>query len=297
MTPNKFESFGQSHLVMATATILPRQEWIPHFSGWCVIRVNAGSGFWVQPRLNRELPNGSVLVVAQAQSGNVRASQLGEMSLAFYQVSPERLVGLASISEMKSLAAAALNPESNVRIFPPDAAISIHLKNFSNADEAGIGSRLKLLSFFVGSLENELEQKTTGESIQATTRLKHFLARTSPLELMDMSLSDLARATGCTPRHLSRIFGEVAGKSFRAEQAEIRLRRALDLLTTTNLKVVDVALESGYSSLSLFNLMFKRRYGASPGKWREKSPEMHHRFRAILNRRSPAKNHQLVKSP
>jgi AraC-like DNA-binding protein len=29
-----------------------------------------------------------------------------------------------------------------------------------------------------------------------------------------------------------------------------------------------VALESGYQSLSLFNLMFKRRFGTTPAKWR-----------------------------
>jgi AraC-like DNA-binding protein len=31
-----------------------------------------------------------------------------------------------------------------------------------------------------------------------------------------------------------------------------------------------VALKSGYKSLSLFNLMFTRRFGTSPGKWRQK---------------------------
>jgi AraC-like DNA-binding protein len=34
---------------------------------------------------------------------------------------------------------------------------------------------------------------------------------------------------------------------------------------------VDVALESGYPSLSLFNLMFARRFGISPGRWRQKN--------------------------
>jgi AraC-like DNA-binding protein len=31
-----------------------------------------------------------------------------------------------------------------------------------------------------------------------------------------------------------------------------------------------VAMESGFQSVSLFNLMFKRRFGVTPGRWREK---------------------------
>ena len=73
----------------------------------------------------------------------------------------------------------------------------------------------------------------------------------------------------CTTRHLNRIFNEVVGMSFREKHTELRLARACDLLATTQAKVVDVALESGYQSLSLFNSMFTRRFGVSPGKWRE----------------------------
>ena len=59
--------------------------------------------------------------------------------------------------------------------------------------------------------------------------------------------------------------------SFREKQAQVRLARAQELLATTESKVVEVALESGYQSLSLFNLMFKRRFGMTPARWRDHS--------------------------
>ena len=34
---------------------------------------------------------------------------------------------------------------------------------------------------------------------------------------------------------------------------------------------MDVALESGYQSTSLFNLIFKQRFGVSPGRWRDQA--------------------------
>jgi AraC-like DNA-binding protein len=59
--------------------------------------------------------------------------------------------------------------------------------------------------------------------------------------------------------------------SFRQKQAQVRLLRAQELLATTESKVVEVALESGYQSLSLFNFMFKRHFGVTPAKWRDQS--------------------------
>jgi AraC-like DNA-binding protein len=35
--------------------------------------------------------------------------------------------------------------------------------------------------------------------------------------------------------------------------------------------VVDIALASGYRSLSLFNSLFKKRFGISPSRWRARA--------------------------
>jgi two-component system response regulator YesN len=68
---------------------------------------------------------------------------------------------------------------------------------------------------------------------------------------------------------LSRIFLETVGMSFRQKQAEVRLARARELLQTTNSKIYEVAVESGYPSVSLFNFMFRKRFGVTPAKWRK----------------------------
>jgi AraC-like DNA-binding protein len=73
--------------------------------------------------------------------------------------------------------------------------------------------------------------------------------------------------------------------SFLQKQTQIRLIRAQELLASTECKVVEIAFESGYQSLSLFNLMFKRRFGMTPAKWRSQTRDVNepgiqsHRFR------------------
>jgi hemolysin activation/secretion protein len=47
------------------------------------------------------------------------------------------------------------------------------------------------------------------------------------------------------------------------------LLKARELLRDSSTKIIDVALESGFRHLSLFNAMFKRRFGTTPSGWRE----------------------------
>ena len=48
-----------------------------------------------------------------------------------------------------------------------------------------------------------------------------------------------------------------------------RRSKASELLATTDWKVSDVALESGYSPVGVLNQAFKERFGLSPARWRD----------------------------
>jgi two-component system response regulator YesN len=43
------------------------------------------------------------------------------------------------------------------------------------------------------------------------------------------------------------------------------------LLVGSDIRVVDVARESGYQSLALFNAMFKKRFGLTPSEYRQQN--------------------------
>jgi AraC-like DNA-binding protein len=66
----------------------------------------------------------------------------------------------------------------------------------------------------------------------------------------------------------------LVGVSFREKQTEIRLNRAVQLLARTDSKVVDVAFESGFGSVSLFNTLFKRRFRVPPRVWRQRTQSL-----------------------
>ena len=83
--------------------------------------------------------------------------------------------------------------------------------------------------------------------------------------------AQLASLCGCSGRHFNRLFRSCFGISVRARQTELRLLKARQLLTETEKKVLEIAVDSGYRNLSLFNLLFKRQFGMTPSETRRKA--------------------------
>lgn len=268
----KPERHYEPHLVIREISVPPGREWVPRSSGWSLVQIVRGTGYCLQPQSSRELETGSMLLMTGRVPGKIRASQLGGLLLSVFSVIPARLTGLITLGEQEFLALAAARSDSSLRVLPAHHPVAVKMRErCAGGNSGGLGFRLNLLQVFVEAFGSELQQAASDwESADASQRLRVFLEQTPPAELLEMSFDDLAQSTHCTPRHLSRIFRELVGMSFRDKRAELRLTRARDLLATSRSKVVEVALESGYKSLSLFNLMFTRHFGTSPGRWRQK---------------------------
>lgn len=269
---NRLDYLYEQHLVIKECSVLPGGEWAPNSSGWSVIQVEEGAGYWLQFQSSTEIGTGAVLLVAADAPGRIRASQLNGLSLFSFNVIPARLTGLITFGESEFLGQAALQTGKGLRVLPADNPVASKMRELRGSpDRSGLFFRLMLLKLFLEAFGKELQQAVVHrKNADARERLRSFLAETPPETLLETSFRDLAQMMHCTPRHLSRIFNEAVGMSYRDKRTEIQLMRARDLLANSNSKIVDVALESGYKSLSLFNVMFARRFGTSPGRWRQK---------------------------
>jgi len=78
------------------------------------------------------------------------------------------------------------------------------------------------------------------------------------------SVGDLARRLGCTDRHLRRVFAAEYHVTPIQYLQTCRLLLAKNLLTDTDLSVLDVAVASGFGSLRRFNALFKHQYRLAP---------------------------------
>ncbi len=260
----------EPHLELCELSLAPGSEWMPRPSGWSLCQVDSGAGYWLHPDANQELLPGTLILRNGPSPGKIRASQLGSLSLRFFHVEPSRLTGLLSLGEQEFLETASTGEK--VHILPSSDPIAIRMTGLGAAhNQSGCFVRLLLLQLFLEIFHPELKQQISRQQTAASAkdRLRELMNVTPATDFLHMNFSELSAKMGCTPRHLTRTFRDVIGITFREKQVQLRLVRARELLVTTDSKIVDVALESGFQSLSIFNMMFRRRFGVSPGKWRE----------------------------
>jgi AraC-like DNA-binding protein len=262
----------EPQLVVNELALPPGGEWSPQLPGWLVIHVTAGVGYWLYPRLNWELRTGAVVLLSDQIHGCVRASQVGELRLHFFRIEPRKLTGLVSIADQVLMQTAAGDEKLSLRLLPPNTCFSDKVRDLSSEKARNtLPARVQLLQLFLEMFGGAFQQPQADAPgiFDAKERLRQMLNQMPVSELLLLSFSELASRTRCSSRHVSRLFTELVGVSFREKQTELRLARASDLLATTDSKVAEVAQESGYQSTSLFSALFKHRFGISPAKWRD----------------------------
>lgn len=86
-----------------------------------------------------------------------------------------------------------------------------------------------------------------------------------------LSLEQVAAEVHLTPEYFSRIFKEEVGVTFVNYLTDVRLRHSVQMLESTAQRVQDVAQAVGYSNVSYFSTIFKKKYGMSPYEYRHRS--------------------------
>jgi AraC-like DNA-binding protein len=84
-----------------------------------------------------------------------------------------------------------------------------------------------------------------------------------------LTLATVARSLAVSPRQLERAYDEIGLTTFAAHLRGVRLRNAAELLAHQPLTVTDVARLVGYRQPSHFVKAFRRRFGMTPGAFRD----------------------------
>jgi AraC-like DNA-binding protein len=87
-----------------------------------------------------------------------------------------------------------------------------------------------------------------------------------------LDLETLARAAHVSPRHFSRSFRRTFGETPHQYLLTRRIERARHLLRTTSLRVAEVCLAVGFTSVGSFTTTFRRHVGVSPTAYRRDNP-------------------------
>lgn len=84
----------------------------------------------------------------------------------------------------------------------------------------------------------------------------------------EIPVEEMARVSGYSRYHFSRLFEHHAGKGPAAFLSELRMNRAAGLLRNASLSVREVAWRCGYPDANYFCKTFRKVFGMSPGDYR-----------------------------
>ncbi|NQU41730.1 helix-turn-helix transcriptional regulator, partial [bacterium] len=85
----------------------------------------------------------------------------------------------------------------------------------------------------------------------------------------NMSIADVAHATGVSRSHLARRFRDCLGCSMKDEIQRHRVLRVMALLIETDLSVHKIAAQLGFRHVTNLCNFFSTQTGMSPGAWRK----------------------------
>ena len=112
------------------------------------------------------------------------------------------------------------------------------------------------------------EESPSEKPFSASLRIKELLQSPDLFMGRRLSVRELSKKAGMGMTTFRAMFQKITGRSPRAHLEELRVQKAAHTLIETDRKILDVAMESGYSDTYHFSRVFKRVMGQSPRTYR-----------------------------
>ena len=147
------------------------------------------------------------------------------------------------------------NPEN-----PPVLVTSVLPLDFAtlSATEQGIAS----------ASEGLLQQAAVSDGMDYKEQLARLRREIAAEPQRDWNIDDMARSVGISRSHMQRLYKQFFGTSCLEDIIESRMNRAKQLLTYTDLRIQEIAMQCGYNNESHFMRQFKSRCGMTAVQYR-----------------------------
>ena len=265
---------SQEHLTLRLVRLKPSEKWIHRANGLSFVFPNGGGGKYVSTAVTQRLMPGDVLVLngTPEGEGGLCADEGGEMVFWFFAVNFEHLFPLFAGNEI-CLLQNVIEGFKGTKLYGASSPLAgeCHKLLAEVPPQFNLDHRSQLLRVVAAILGVEFKtaQPYRVGFVRAEEHMIQVFEKLSANELLSLSVGELAARFGCSKRHLNRLFHQHFGFSVAAMRMEMRLLKAASLLRNPDTKVINAAEQCGFNHLGLFNTCFKRRFGASPGRWRK----------------------------
>ncbi|MCR4728067.1 MAG: AraC family transcriptional regulator [Lachnospiraceae bacterium] len=229
-----------------------------------------------------EVHPGEVLIIPPGEIHEITAPPRGKRFIFLMNIaSLQKLKGFARIISILSKPVL-IGPDSYEEIYSEVYSLLVQIRNeyFNDTEFADLSIQSLLLKLFVVLGENYTQQESLFSNASPTKRKEYIQLFNDTLDYIDkhfteeLSLSDIAANTGFSKFHFSRLFKQYTNYNFTDYLCFRRIKAAEELLVTPGASITDVAILSGFSSISTFNRIFKQQKGCTPSQYRKQNSEV-----------------------
>ena len=116
--------------------------------------------------------------------------------------------------------------------------------------------------------QRELREESGFGEAQKSQLIKGVISHINERYAEDIHLDSIAKKFWVSPSYLSRQFKDKLGLNITRFIMERRVYAAQNLLLTTDFRISEIALQTGFRGATYFNTVFKRITGVSPSEYR-----------------------------
>lgn len=252
----------------------------PHLhSAWEMIIPTEGNYLVTSGQQTYELAPGDIFLIPSGVLHSLKAPNRGGRFIFLFDLEPVwRIKGSSYLASCLS-GPVLINRSTCPSIYGEEAALITQLcTDYLNEDSMrDMTIYTKLLSFLQLYGKSRLSQEgnylipqltVTGSSRNNTEKFNIVFSYLDEHFAEDLSLEHMAAIAGFSKFHFSRTFKQLSGYNFYDYLCRRRIKSAEILLMHQDMSISQIALQSGFSSVSTFNRIFKSLKGCTPTQYR-----------------------------
>lgn len=226
---------------------------------------------------------GEILIIPPGSLHSLRAPQSGARFIFLFDV--DSIANLHGFAQIESLFTPpqCISRATHPQIYDDVYRILMQMKDeyFGEKDFAELSIFSLLLNLFVIIGTNHINSLNFFASMRPSKQKAYTNKFNTVIEYIDthymddLCLDDVAAAADFSKFHFSRLFKQYTGFTFCDYIRHRKIRAAEELLSQSELTITEVAMQSGFVSLSTFNRVFRQFKHCSPTEYREKNQQRH----------------------
>lgn len=220
---------------------------------------------------------GDILVIPSGEQHELNAPPSGSRFIYLFDFSAiSKLKGFASILPLLNQPLL-ITAQTAPGIYESEYDLLLQMRNeyFSDNNLRELIIYSLIINFFVYIGRNHFESNIDNPYIRTNKKREYIETFNEVLDYIDnhymedLCLETVACSAGFSKYYFTRLFKQYTDTTFYDYLSYKRIRVAENLLSRAELSVTEIALQSGFSSISTFNRIFKKLKNCSPTEYRE----------------------------